>query len=48
MSDVEKRWTEIAKMLEGRTIVKVRYLSEEEADDLDWYCRPVVMFLDNG
>lgn len=48
MTDVEKRWTEIAKMLEGRTIVKVRYLSEEEADDLDWYCRPVVMFLDNG
>ena len=48
MTDVEKRWTEIARMLEGRTIVKVRYLSEKEADDLDWYCRPVVMLLDNG
>jgi hypothetical protein len=46
MSDVEKRWTEIAKMLEGRTIVHVRYLTEEEAED--WFGRPVVMFLDNG
>ena len=46
MSDVEKRWTEIAKMLEGRTIVHVRYLTEEEAED--WFNRPVIMFLDNG
>ena len=48
MSNAEKRWTEIAKMLEGRTIVGVRYMSEEESEDQDWYCRPVIMFLDNG
>ena len=32
MTDTEKKWTEIAKMLKGRTIVGVRYMSEEEAE----------------
>ena len=48
MTDTEKKWTEIAKMLKGRTIVGVRYMCEEEAEDQDWYSRPIVMFLDNG
>ena len=48
MTDTEKKWTEIAKMRKGRTIVGVRYMSEEEAEDQDWYSRPIVMFLDNG
>ena len=23
-------------------------MTKEEADDMDWYCRPVVMVLDDG
>ena len=47
--DTEKKWvTDIAKMLVGRTIVKVRYLSEKEMKDLGWYNRPVVLHLDDG
>tara|TARA_R100000963_G_C4619841_1_gene87675 strand:- start:204 stop:440 length:237 start_codon:yes stop_codon:yes gene_type:complete len=48
MTEVEKRWTKTAKILEGKTISEVRYLTEEERDDLGWFSRPVVIFLDNG
>ena len=48
MTDVEKRWLKTATILKGRKIVGVRYLTEEERDDLGWFSRPVVIFLDNG
>ena len=35
-------------ILEGRTIKHVRYLKDEEMEDLGWYKRPIAMFLDNG
>jgi len=49
MKDIEKRWTEHArKHFVGRKIVGARYLSQEEADDMGWYKRPIVLQLDNG
>jgi hypothetical protein len=45
----ETYWTGIAQaQLLGRKIVQVRYLSQEEADDLGWTERPVVIHLDDG
>lgn len=45
----EKGWIEVArKMLLGRKIMDVRYLSKEEADELGWDTRCVVMQLDDG
>lgn len=43
------KWNKIAKeTLEGRTIVEVRYLNDEEMEDMGWYSRPICFFLDNG
>ncbi len=48
-NEVEPYWTKVAKdVLEGRTIKKVRYLTEKEMESLGWYSRCVVMILDNG
>lgn len=48
MSALDKRWTEIAeKMLVGRKIVSVRYLSKEEQGEMGWYHRGVVIQLDD-
>lgn len=45
----ETYWTGIAKaQLLGKKIVEVRYLSQEEADDLGWEERCVVIHLDDG
>jgi len=33
--------------LEGRKIVHVRYMTQEEADGWGWYSRPIVMLLDD-
>ncbi len=47
--DYDKIWTDIAKkQLLGRKITGVRYLSQEEADEMGWYHRPVVLQLDDG
>lgn len=35
-------------VFQGRTIVDVRYLTDEEAKELGWYDRCVVFQLDNG
>ena len=49
MKDYEMHWLKEAKeQLMNRQIVDVRYMTKEEADDMDWYCRPVVMVLDDG
>lgn len=48
-SDVVARWTrDVAKVLVGRKIVGVRYLTNEEKDELGWHARAVVLELDNG
>lgn len=48
--DVEKFWNRKAQqVLEGKTIVKAAYMSEEEASErFGWWGRPVVMILDDG
>ena len=33
--------------LEGRQIVRVRYMTKEEADGWGWYKRPLVFLLDD-
>ena len=49
MSKTEKQWTEkIAKHLVGRKVVKVRYMSEQEREDLMWDDRAIVIQLDDG
>jgi hypothetical protein len=46
---LEKAWTNIAKkVLIGRKIVEVRYLTDEEIEALDWYEKSLVFVLDNG
>ena len=48
-SVLEKKWTDIASaQLLGRTIKKVRYLTNKEAEELGWDSRCVVLILDNG
>ena len=48
--NLTKQWTEYAaKRLEGRTIVKVAYLTNEECEgDFGWYKRPITFTLDDG
>lgn len=46
---IESRWTGIAHdQLVGRRIIAVRYLSQEEATEMGWYQRPIVLILDDG
>jgi len=46
---MEAFWTNVAiKQLLGRKITEVRYLTHEEADDLGWEERCVVIHLDDG
>lgn len=48
-TEVHNYWTKKSKeVLEGRTIVEVRYLNDEEMEQLGWYKRPVCFILDNG
>jgi len=45
----EKRWTDIAeKMLLNRKIVNVRYMLDEELEQLGWDEKCVVLQLDDG
>jgi len=49
MDDVEGFWNDrAAQSLVGRKIVNARYMSQEEADNMGWYSRPIVFELDNG
>ena len=42
-------WNDIAgQLLVGRKIVKIEYMSKEEAEDFGWYSRPLCIQLDNG
>ena len=48
MSKTVDRWNKRAKALEGRKIIKVEYMSQEEADEIGWCSRPVCIGLDDG
>ena len=44
-TEIEKYWTDLSsKRLVGKTIVEVRYLTEEEAEANGWYKRPLDIF----
>ena len=45
----ETEWLKLMNdKLAGRKIVKVRLMKKEEAEDLGWYSRSVVLHLDDG
>ena len=47
--DLTKMWNKTAnKLLLGKKIIKVEYMSSEEADKGMWYSRPVRIILDDG
>lgn len=47
--DYAKVWGDkVAAELVGKAIVAVRYLTEEEREELGWYDRSVVIQLDDG
>jgi hypothetical protein len=47
--ELENKWNEKArKALLGQTIVAVNYMDSENAQDMDWYSRPVMFKLSNG
>lgn len=44
--DVQTHWTKVAKkVLEGKTIVEVRYLNDDEMEQLGFYKRPICFIL---
>lgn len=47
--DMDKFWTDVAKkQLLNRKIVDVRYLTNEEMENLGWDEKAIVMILDDG
>ena len=49
VSKTEKYWTDIASaQLKGRTVTAVRYMSEEEAQEMMIHSRPLAIFFDDG
>jgi hypothetical protein len=45
----EKAWTKkCEKILLGQKIVKVEYMSEQDAKDMGWDSRPIQILLSNG
>jgi hypothetical protein len=45
----EKEWIKmVEKLLKGKTIVGVRWLTKKEAEDFCWSSRPVVLLLNDG
>lgn len=48
-TDTTKFWNDKAmEVLEGKTIIKVRYLNDAEMGHMGWYKRPVCFFLNDG
>ena len=49
MTDIEDRWTKAAaELLVGRRIVSVAYMTEDDANEVDWNHRPLIITLDTG
>ena len=47
--NIEQEWTDkISKLLVGKKITAVEYMSEAEAKEQGWYRRPIQIQLDNG
>ena len=42
-------WTkDVEKLLLGRKIVKIEWMSNKDANQCEWYSRPICLLLDNG
>jgi hypothetical protein len=42
-------WTKKSKeVLEGKTIVEVRYMNDQEMEMMGWYSSPICFFLNDG
>jgi hypothetical protein len=49
IKELEKFWNAKArKVLLGKTIVSVNYMTEKDAENLGWYKRPIVFKLSDG
>jgi len=49
MAMTEKKWTaDVAAKLVGKTIESVSFMSEETANEWDWYHRPLQINLSDG
>ena len=47
--ELTEYWTRrVEKFLLGQKIVKVEYMSEEDAEEMDWFNRPIQILLENG
>lgn len=43
------KWEKIAKdTLQGKRIVEVRYMNDQEMEMMGWYSRPICFFLNDG
>ena len=46
---VREKWTQFAtKKLLGRKVVEVRYLTQEEQEEMGWLSNPLAIFFDDG
>jgi len=45
---VDEFWNKKAKVLVGKTIKAVRYMTDKEAEDSMWYNKPLVIFFTDG
>ena len=43
-----KHWTDKFQFLIGSKIIKVDYMSDKEANEINWDNRPIQIHLDNG
>ena len=47
--DIRRKWeTNIRPVLMNKTIKNIRYLTDEEAEDLGWHSSCIAIFLDDG
>lgn len=48
-NSIEVKWqNEVHKKLAGRTIMRVRYMTNEEVEEMGWYKKPVVLELSDN
>lgn len=45
---VDEFWNNRAKVLVGKTIKEVRYMTKAEAEEFGWYSRGIVIFFEDG
>lgn len=48
MNEIEAKWNASCQVLVGKKIKEVRYLTNDEKEDLGWYRRSLVIFFTDG